>query len=146
MDLAAAEWRMPPENTKTGRAHIVPLVPEAVKILQAIAVMFGDKADALVFPGLKGPMSDATLAKAMRVDGGGSYTVHGLRSTFRDWAADHGFNNDWAEAALAHSISGQEGKTVAAYKRTTFFDQRRDKLMPAWSAFAMALHVGGTNV
>lgn len=140
MDLPAAEWRIPPENTKTGRVHVVPLVPEAVKILQAISGLFGGQPDALVFPGLKGAMSDATLAKVMRVDGGGAFTVHGLRSTFRDWAADNGFNNDWAEAALAHSISGQEGKTVAAYKRTTFFDQRRDRLMPAWAAYALSDH------
>lgn len=138
MDLPAAEWRMPPEHTKTGRVHVVPLMPEAVKILQTIAGLFGGKPEELVFPGLRGAMSDATLSKVMRVDGGGSYTVHGLRSTFRDWAADNGWSNDWAEAALAHSVSGQEGKTVAAYKRTTFFDQRRDKLMPAWSGFALA--------
>lgn len=137
MDLPAAEWRIPPENTKTGRVHVVPLVPEAVKILQAISGLFGGEPEALVFPGLKGAMSDATLAKVMRVGGGGAFTVHGLRSTFRDWAADSGFNNDWAEAALAHSVSGQEGKTVAAYKRTTFFDQRRDKLMPAWTSYAL---------
>lgn len=135
MDLPAAEWRMPPDHTKTGKAHIVPLVPEAVSILQSMSGLFGGKPSDLVFPGLKGMMSDATLAKAMRVDGGADYTVHGFRSTFRDWAADNGFNNDWAEAALAHSISGQEGKTVAAYKRTTFFDQRRDKLMPAWASY-----------
>lgn len=137
MDLAAGEWRVPGEHTKTGKDHIVPLVPEAVKVLQAMSGLFGNKPDALVFPGLKGVMSDATLAKVMRVAGGGDYTVHGFRSTFRDWAADNGHNNDWAEAALAHSVSGQEGKTVAAYKRTTFFEQRRDKLMPAWAAFAL---------
>ena len=53
----------------------------------------------------------------------------------------HSLGNDnlaMAEAALAHSVAGQEGKTVAAYKRTAYFEQRRDKLMPAW-----ARYVGG---
>jgi integrase len=101
--------------------------------------VFGSEPTAPVFPGFKGrPMSDATMAKALHSTAGGAgLTVHGFRSTFRDWAADHGFNNDWAEAALAHTVAGQEGKTAAAYKRTTFFEHRRDKLMPAWASFAL---------
>jgi integrase len=77
------------------------------------------------------------MAKVLRKAGGGEFTVHGMRSAFRDWAADTGFNNDWAEAALAHSIAGQAGNTVAAYKRTTYFEHRRDKLMPAWASFVL---------
>jgi integrase len=138
MDLEAAEWRIPGERMKAGQAHIVPLVPAAIGILESLKKLFGGKPKDLVFPGMKRgrPMSDATLAKVLRVDEG-TGTVHGLRSTFRDWAADHGFNNDWAEAALAHSVVGQAGKTVAAYKRTTYFGQRRERLMPAWAAFAL---------
>jgi integrase len=137
MDLDAAEWRIPAERMKAAEAHIVPLVPASVAILKVLRGSFGHRPDDLVFPGLKGPMSDATMAKVFRKSGGGSATVHGLRSTFRDWAADHGFNNDWAEAALAHTVAGREGKTVAAYKRTTYFEHRRDKLMPAWASFAL---------
>jgi integrase len=122
---------------KGGKPHIVPLGAASIAILEELRGLFAPKPKDLVFPGLKKAMSDATLAKALRVNGGGDYTVHGFRSTFRDWAADHGFNNDWAEAALAHSVTGQEGKTVAAYKRTTFFEHRRDKLMPAWAAFVL---------
>jgi integrase len=136
-DLDAAEWRIPGEKMKAGETHIVPLCQASVSILKELMGLFAPKPNDLVFPGLKGPMSDATIAKAFRLAGGGVYTVHGLRSTFRDWAADNGFNNDWAEAALAHSIAGQEGKTVAAYKRTTYFEHRRDKLMPAWASFAL---------
>jgi integrase len=88
-----------------------------------------------VFPGLKGNrMSDATMNKALRVVGWEGFTVHGFRSTFRDWAADHGFADSWAEAALAHL---NPNKTEAAYRRTTFFNQRRDRLMPSWAAFAL---------
>lgn len=136
-DLDAEEWRIPAENTKTGEVHIVPLVPEAVAIVREMRDLFGLGPDGVVFPGNKGkPMSDATLAKVLRVNGGFG-TVHGLRSTFTDWASETGFNKDWIEAALAHTIAGREGKTVAAYKRTTFFDQRRAKLMPAWASYAL---------
>lgn len=145
VDLDAAEWRLPPERMKAGLPHIVPLGASSIAILEAMRELFPHKPDDLVFPGIKKgkPMSDATLAKALSVAGGDAYTVHGLRSTFRDWAADHGFNNDWAEAALAHSVAGQEGKTVASYKRTTFFQHRRDKLMPAWASFVLN---DGSNV
>lgn len=136
IDFDAAEWRIPDTSTKQGRSHIVPLVPEALAIARELRDLFGASPDAHVFPGMKGkPMSDATMRKAFRVTGGGNYDVHGLRSTFRDWAAETGQPDAWAEAALAHTIAGQEGKTVAAYKRTTFFGQRRDALMPAWAAF-----------
>ena len=80
-------------------------------------------------------MSDATLAKALRVNGGGDYTVHGFRSAFRDWAAETGFADAWAEAALSHT---NPNRTESAYRRTTFFDQRKTKLMPAWASFCTA--------
>jgi integrase len=135
IDWDAAEWHIPSERMKAGRLHIVPLVPAAVDILQTMRDLFGAKLDAPIFPGMKGkPMSDATLNKALRVAGGVGLTVHGFRSTFRDWAAENGFADAWCEAALAH---GNPDKTVAAYKRTTFFEQRRDKLMPAWARFAL---------
>jgi integrase len=132
IDFNAAEWRVPPEKAKAGKLHVVPLVPDALDILRQVASVVRQEADDLVFPGLKGTMSDATMAKALRAAGGGKYTVHGFRSTFRDWAADSGFTDSWAEAALAHL---NPNKTEAAYRRTTFFEQRRDRLMPSWAAF-----------
>lgn len=140
IDLEAGEWRMPPENTKTGKPHIVPLVPAAIDLLNQLKELFAPMAGDLVFHGLKGMMSDATLAKVLRVNGGGDNTVHGFRSTFRDWAADTGFADAWAEAALAH---GNPDKTEAAYRRTTFFEQRKEKLMPAWASFVLN---DGSNV
>lgn len=134
IDLHAAEWRMPPEKTKADRLHIVPLVPAAIDILKELAGLFAPKPDDLVFPGRDGMMSDATMAKVMRVNGGADITVHGFRSTFRDWAADNGYADSWAEAALAHL---NPNRTEAAYRRTTFFEQRRDRLMPAWAAYAL---------
>jgi integrase len=137
IDWDAAEWRIPPERMKADKLHIVPLVPAAIEILEQMRGLFGDrKPSEPIFPGIRGKsLSDATLAKVLRVAGSGTATVHGLRSTFRDWAAETGFADAWAEAALAH---GQSDKTIAAYKRTTFFAQRRDKLMPAWSRYALS--------
>lgn len=139
IDLDAGEWRIPGKKMKAGKPHTVPLVPAAVELLKDLRGLFDHSPDDIVFPGnSRKPLSDATMAKALReTEGGAGYTVHGMRSTFRDWAADNGFSNDWAEAALAHTVAGQEGKTVAAYKRTTFYDQRRDRLMPAWAAFVL---------
>lgn len=137
VDIEQAEWRIPGSRMKAGKPHIIPLTEPAVTILKDLRGLLAGKDADPVFPGLKGKaLSDATLNKALRV-AGGKGTVHGLRSAFRDWAAEKGFNNDWAEAALAHTVSGQEGRTIAAYKRTTFFEQRRDKLMPAWTRFAI---------
>lgn len=132
IDLEAAEWRLPPANTKTGKLHIVPLVPRTAAILRQIRDLLGSGDNDLIFPGMNGIMSDATLAKVLRVNGGAGYTVHGFRSSFRDWAAENGFADSWAEAALAHT---NPNRTESAYRRTTFFEQRRDKLMPAWASY-----------
>jgi integrase len=127
-DLDAAEWRVPPENAKTGRLHIVPLAPAAMEIVKCVQAALAPKSNDLIFPGLKGIMSDATLAKVLRVNRGEDYTVHGFRSSFRDWAAETGFADAWAEAALAHI---NPNRTESAYRRTTFFEQRKERLMPA---------------
>jgi integrase len=103
-------------------------------MLKTLRRELGASDNDLVFPGLKGPMSDATLAKVLRTEGSTGFTVHGFRSSFRDWAAENGFADAWAEAALAH---GNPDKVVSAYKRTTFFEQRKTDLMPAWAKFLL---------
>lgn len=132
VDLEQREWVIPPANAKTAKMHVVPLVPEAIALLTKIREVFGSDPENFVFPGSKGQMSDATLTKVLRTHGGGDYTVHGFRSTFRDWAAEQGFPDAWAEAALAHI---NPNRTESAYRRTTFFDHRRDTLMPSWTAY-----------
>ena len=77
-------------------------------------------------------MSMLMLLRRMKFE---SVTVHGFRSTFRDWAAETGQPDAWAEKALAHKNPNQ---VEAAYKRTVFFEQRRDVLMPAWETFLMS--------
>jgi integrase len=133
IDLQSAEWRIPGERMKAGRAHIVPLSEQAIDVLLQTRSLFGDDLHQPIFPGIHSKaLSDATLAKALREIHGGAATVHGFRSAFRDWAADLGYADSWAEAALAH---GNPNKTEAAYKRTTYFDQRREVLMPRWACF-----------
>lgn len=134
IDVEAKEWRVPASNSKTDRLHIVPLVPAALELLNEVRAMSEIDPQDLVFPGVNGMMSDATMSKVLRVSGGDAYTVHGFRSSFRDWSAESGFSDGWAEAALAHK---NPDRTEAAYKRTTYFDQRRDLLMPAWASFLL---------
>lgn len=113
IDLDAAEWRVPAEKAKADKLHIVPLVSAAVDILKELRGLFAPKSDDYVFPGFKGkPISDATMNKVLRVAGWQGFTVHGFRSSFRDWAADNGFPDSWAEAALAHL---NPNKTEAAW-------------------------------
>ena len=94
-----------------------------------------------VFAGQKpgSPLSVMALEmvlRRMKIDG---VTVHGFRSTFRDWAAEcTNFPNEVCEAALAHVI---ENKAEAAYRRGDLFDKRR-KLMEAWAAYCAAPKAG----
>jgi integrase len=132
IDFDNEVWTVPAERMKMGREHKVPLSPAAIAILRQANPLSTGKPDALIFPGLKRkPLSDMTLSKALKANGGADFTVHGFRSAFRDWAAETGFNNDWAESALAHSVPN---RVEAAYRRTNFLEQRRG-LMAAWSSF-----------
>jgi len=138
-------WTVPAERMKAGKAHIVPLSPPALAILDHMEKAFGDgsgddndgelggTSDALIFPGNKGkPLSDMTLTKVVRDGFTQSITVHGFRSTFRDWAAEQtDVAGEVVEAALAHTISN---KVEAAYRRTNYLEKRRD-LMLRWAEY-----------
>jgi len=132
LDLEGAVWAIPGARMKSRKAHRVPLSPQAVAVFRQAQALRRAGTD-LVFPsGKGGPLSDMTLTKAIR-DLGESATAHGFRSAFRDWAAEQtSLPGEIAEAALAHSVPNA---VEAAYKRTTFFDQRRE-LMDAWGRFA----------
>jgi integrase len=134
IDLKEGVWTVPPERMKMKRPHRIPLSPEALAVLEAARAMPNAdlKADALVFPGSTGkPLSDMTLTKILR-DMKEPVTVHGMRSSFRDWAAEQSsMPGEVAEAALAHAVPNA---VEAAYRRTTFFDKRRE-MMDAWGAF-----------
>jgi len=78
------------------------------------------------------PVSDTAMRRLCKQIAGKSITIHGFRSSFRDWCAENGVSRDLAEAALAHTI---KDKTEAAYNRTSMIEQRRE-VMEHWVAFA----------
>lgn len=132
LDLDAGIWAVPAERMKAGRAHTVPLSPEALAVFKRAAELRQGGTD-LVFPGMKRdrPLSDMTLLKVLR-DMGLPATVHGFRSAFRDWVAEEtSFAGEVAEAALAHAIPN---KVEAAYRRTDYFEKRRT-LMVTWGSY-----------
>lgn len=133
IDFENARWNIPAARMKAGDPHSVPLPAEALEILRFARDLTGDRPDRPIFEGMKGKaMSDMTLGKALRAAGAGAYTVHGMRSAFRDWVAERtDFPGDWAEAALAHTLPN---KVEAAYRRTKFVEQRR-RLMDAWADY-----------
>ena len=89
IDLAHKVWTLPADRTKAGREHRVPLSDAAVSVLQGVAPLRSGP-DAFVFPGGREnrPLSDVALSKAVKGAGGDGLTLHGFRSTFRDWAAE----------------------------------------------------------
>ena len=132
IDLDAREWRIPAGRMKAGAEHRVPLSDAALTVLEQ-ARPLRDKWG-LVFPSPSRAgrsLSDMTLTKVLRTTGlAERATVHGFRSSFRDWCADTGKPREIAEAALAHTVGGVEG----AYFRSDLFGRRR-ALMEQWAAF-----------
>ena len=128
IDLAARCWTIPAERMKAGRAHEVPLSDRALAVLGE-AAQYSD-GSGLVFPSVTGRgMSDSSLSKLVR-ELGIKGTVHGLRSSFRDWCSETGQRREDAEHALAHVVGGVEG----AYQRSTLLERRR-ALMAEWAAY-----------
>ena len=122
---------------KAKREHRVPLSPRALEILRQMEAFRpeNDKTGAaLIFPGAKEgkPMSDMTLAAVLKRMGRDTITVHGFRSTFRDWAED---SADAAYGTIRTAMAHAAGDRVdAAYRRGDAFERRRD-LMAQWEAF-----------
>jgi integrase len=132
LDLAAKLWTIPGVRMKAGRDHRVPLPDRAVEILKSMPREGDGKG--FVFPGAKArlPLSNMAMAELLKGMNGNGYTVHGFRSTFRDWAAERtSYPREIAEAALAHML---KDKTEAAYRRGDLFEKRR-KLMQAWADY-----------
>lgn len=131
IDLTAATWTVPSERAKTGQPLRVALSAQAVGVLADAAERAGGEpaADALVFPAQRSaaPMPGPALLAALRRVGV-TWDVHGLRSTFRSWAADQGIAREVAEQVLGHTVGGVEG----AYMRSDLLERRRP-LMTDWA-------------
>ena len=130
-DLDAALWTVPATRIKAGKEHRVPLSQRALKILKNMQGLSSE----FVFPGdIPGrPLGEKALWKVLhRMKLDETITVHGFRSTFRDWAAERtNYPNHVVEMALAHAIGD---KTEAAYRRGDLFDKRR-RLMDEWARY-----------
>ena len=138
IDLAKAIWTVPAERMKAGRQHEVPLSPRALAILRKVQPS-GDTIDptALVFLAPRGGslsgMAMSMLLRRMEVP----VTVHGFRSSFRDWAAEmtH-YAREVCEGALAHA---NPDKVEAAYRRSTLLEKRR-AMMDDWATYCAEMH------
>lgn len=135
IDRKAMSWSRPAEMMKSDLPHVVTLSSAALALLDQASGLFGD--EGLIFPSARAerPLSDMSLSKMLR-DAGRSETVHGFRSSFRDWVAEQmpTVPPMVAEMALAHSVGNT---TEKAYLRSDLRDQRF-KLMEAWGQFVTA--------
>ena len=128
IDFQKGVWTIPAHRMKAGREHRVPLSDQALTILHSVEEL----GKTHIFPGQRGgPISGMTmlmLLRRMLTD----VTVHGFRSSFRDWAAEcTGYSHEVCEMALAHTIGN---KAEAAYRRGDLFEKRR-RLMADWATY-----------
>jgi integrase len=139
VDLDAGVWTIPEGRMKAGREHRVPVSKSALALLRELHKHHvGD----FIFSSAKParPLSNMAMLKLLDRMGHADLTVHGFRSTFRDWAAERtNFPREVAEHALAHSLPD---KVEAAYRRGDLFDKRRN-LMDAWARFCATTTAGG---
>lgn len=158
IDLEARIWTVPAERMKAGRDHRVPLTAPAVAILDAARGLPAGR-EQFVFPAPGGgALSDMALSATMRrvhaaaiaagrrgyldARSGRPAVPHGLRSTFRDWAAEHGYERDMAEIALAHTVGSEVER---AYRRSDMLERRR-AMMAAWADLLIGTPPAGTVV
>ena len=133
-DLSLGVWEIPATRMKAAKEHRVPLSAPAIRLLETLRSI---RSTGLVFSATEQgvrPMSDATMRSMLRrvSDTDEKLTVHGLRSTFRDWAGETtSHRREVIEAALAHQL---KDKSEAAYARGDLFDKRR-ALMDDWAKF-----------
>lgn len=141
----SATWTIPASRMKNGRMHRVPLSSAAIQLLQRLPRL--NSTNLVFFAPKGGQLSDMSISAVMRrlndadIKNGGSGFLdpqskrpavpHGLRSTFRQWAAEKGYERDMAEIALAHFIGSDVER---AYQRSDMFDRRR-ALMQDWASF-----------
>lgn len=134
IDLKARRWTIPADRMKAGKEHVVPLTERSLAILKAARELSGGNS-IYIFPSSQNwnkKMSDMTLSKALKKGLKYPATVHGFRSSFRDWASEtRTYPNDVVEMALAHTNSN---KTEAAYKRGNLFEKRKE-LMDDWAEY-----------
>ena len=131
IDFEARLWTCPVERMKTGEEHRVPLTDEMLAIIDPLRAMKSD----FVFEGQKRnkPLSNMSMLMLLRRMGVEGVTVHGFRSTFRDWASEMAnAPREVAEMSLSHRVGSDVER---AYARSDLLDKRR-VLMDKWSKFS----------
>ena len=145
VDLDAALWIVPAERMKAGREHREPLTKGAVKLLKALPRL--ERSPYVFYAPQGGMLSDMSVSAVMRrmqeaeekagrpgwldARSGRPAVPHGLRSTFRDWAAETGQEHALAELALSHTVGSAVER---AYLRSDMLERRR-RMMERWSMF-----------
>jgi integrase len=131
--MAAKVWTIEAGRMKAGLLHRVPLSVRAMEIVERMAeIRTGD----LVFPGQRRRRPLSSSAMGMLVTGA---TIHGFRSSFRDWCGEEtSFPREIAEAALAHATGGA---VEQAYRRGDALEKRR-ALMEAWANYCEPASAG----
>lgn len=141
IDLLERTWTVPASRMKANREHRVPLADAALALLRNLP-----REAEFVFPGgRKGvPISNMAMLTLLRRMGRRDITIHGFRSSFRDWAAERtAYPNHVVEMALAHVVGN---KVEAAYRRGDLLDKRR-RLMNEWARYCGSSPAGaGANV
>ena len=128
-------WNVPAEHMKGGHDHRVPLSARALEVL-AEAEKWSSGSD-LIFASVTGRCMPSGALQQLLIENGVKATIHGFRSSFRDWAAERtSAPRAVMEAALAHTNTNQ---VEAAYARSDLFEKRR-KLMETWAAFVSQEH------
>jgi len=130
-DLKNALWIIPAKRMKMKREHRVPLSKPVLDILQRMAAL---RISDYVFPGAKQnrPLSNMAMLELLKRMGRKGITVHGFRSTFRDWTAElTAYPREVAEMALAHTVGND---VEEAYRRGDLL-MKRHKLMADWAAY-----------
>lgn len=138
IDREALTWTIPAERMKAGREHRVPLSGVVMTLIDELYTMPDNP---YLFPGMVDgkPLSNMAMTMMLRRMNRSDITVHGFRSTFRDWAAERThYPREVCEMALAHVVA--EG-AEASYWRSDIFDKRRS-LMNDWGEFVISAGSG----
>ena len=133
IDRLQRVWTVPADQMKVGRPHRVPLTDRMIELMDGLRAIQEGQAHAFPTPDREeGPLSNGAMLALLERMGFGHVTVHGFRSSFRDWASEMtSFEEDVIEFSLSH-VEGSKAK--AAYKRSDLLEKRR-LLMTAWAAY-----------
>lgn len=140
IDLTAKVWTIPANRMKAAKEHQVPLSAGAIAILTSMAEV---KKNSFVFSGSRAGLSNMAMLQLLKRMGRTDITVHGFRSSFRDWAAEMtAYPSDVVEMALAHTI---KSKVEAAYRRGNLIEKRA-RLMEDWFRYCDTQRISGDVV